>query len=388
MKRKRVMSACIVCSLVLAGTARAVESGGISVVTGLRTVAPFEVVPEGETKGVEQILGVQAQIQKQLQAKKPGARGQHPKAHGCAKGVFQVRGDIPSELRVGVFKEAREYDVLIRYSNGREFDDRKPESSHGMAIKLLGVEGEKVMPGEEDSQTQDFLLVDSPTFFSRDPESLGKFMVALMRAVGAAVKAGKDPEEARDIFFETDADEYPEIPILVERMQRAGIANPLWATYHSATPYLLGNEKEKFMVRYKAVPTGAPERSYPVDKPNGLAEAMANQLGKSKRSAAFEFRIVRYQGDRAGAAEDPTREWDSSEEVAVADLNIPPQDVALQSCEELSFTPWHTLAEHQPMGGINRARFPVYLESVKMRGASPSSEPTAFGATSISDSDS
>ena len=29
-------------------------------------------------------------------------------------------------------------------------------------------------------------------------------------------------------------------------------------------------------------------------------------------------------------------------------------------CENLSFTPWHTIPEHRPLGGINRVRKTVY----------------------------
>ena len=45
-------------------------------------------------------------------------------------------------------------------------------------------------------------------------------------------------------------------------------------------------------------------------------------------------------------------------------LHIPAQQVdsAAQRAfgENLSFTPWHSLPEHRPLGGINRARKIVY----------------------------
>ena len=37
--------------------------------------------------------------------------------------------------------------------------------------------------------------------------------------------------------------------------------------------------------------------------------------------------------------------------------------------EELVFNPWQSLAAHQPLGGINRLRKPVYLSSAEHRGA-------------------
>jgi len=43
---------------------------------------------------------------------------------------------------------------------------------------------------------------------------------------------------------------------------------------------------------------------------------------------------------------------------------------ALEHCEMLAFSPWHSLAAHQPLGSINRLRRSVYSESANHRGAS------------------
>ena len=50
----------------------------------------------------------------------------------------------------------------------RQADDDREADLHGMAIKLLGVEGEKVLESEKEAPTQDFVLVDQPVFFIRD----------------------------------------------------------------------------------------------------------------------------------------------------------------------------------------------------------------------------
>lgn len=372
MKPTHILSVFIACY--------AVFPAGAEDDTGMDVVSPFEVVPtEDEQQGVEAIR----QIQHKLQLSRPSMRGQHPKAHGCVKAVFQARADIPADMRVGVLKDMRPYTAYIRYSNGREFDDRKPESSHGMAIKLLGVEGEKLMPEARDAKTQDFLLVDSPTFFSENPTSLAKFVKSMLEAVGAAVEAGEDAEQARIEFMRDNVKEFPEIERLLSRIKANMMTNPLSATYHSATPYLLAGENKKFMVRYKAVPRGQSKDSTPITTKDGLKEAMVRQLVEQKQPAAFEFRMVRYQSSPPeGAAEDPTQEWDKFDETTVADIVIFPQDFstdeATQLCEQLSFTPWHSLPEHKPMGGINRARLPVYRDSVTTRRHDPVSEPEGW----------
>jgi len=72
--------------------------------------------------------------------------------------------------------------------------------------------------------------------------------------------------------------------------------------------------------------------------------------------------------------ENDSVEWDEtkSKPVTVATLRIPTQkvdgsgDLAIR-CEAMSFNPWHALAEHRPMGGMNRLRKVVYLASVAKR---------------------
>ena len=71
--------------------------------------------------------------------------------------------------------------------------------------------------------------------------------------------------------------------------------------------------------------------------------------------------------------EDTRTEW--SEEEApfykVATITIPKQifDTPEQNefCENLSFTPWHALPEHRPLGSVNRMRKVIYGHISRMR---------------------
>src|SRR5690242_10736713 len=71
-------------------------------------------------------------------------RGQHPKPHGCVQAQFEVLGDIPDQLKVGLFAKPARYTAYIRFSNGKSEDDTQPDV-HGMAIKLTGVPGRKIL---------------------------------------------------------------------------------------------------------------------------------------------------------------------------------------------------------------------------------------------------
>jgi hypothetical protein len=89
--------------------------------------------------------------------------------------------------------------------------------------------------------------------------------------------------------------------------------------------------------------------------------------------ASFDFAVqVRSPSDEA-KFEDVTVEWKEAdvEFRSVATIKIPKQDIdtpeADSRCESLFFTPWHSLPEHRPIGGINRLRLAVYQASVDRR---------------------
>ncbi len=89
-------------------------------------------------------------------------RGQHPKSVGFVVADFVVETGLPEDLRFGVFKErGARYGAVVRFSNARNLGDAKT-GGHGMAIKLFGVQGEKLMPTASETQTQDFLLFRQP----------------------------------------------------------------------------------------------------------------------------------------------------------------------------------------------------------------------------------
>ncbi|HVJ94349.1 MAG TPA: hypothetical protein VM580_31390, partial [Labilithrix sp.] len=91
-------------------------------------------------------------------AKGQTKRDAHPKALGVLKGVFQIEGNVPDDLAVGLFANAgNSYDCWLRFSNanGGIQPDNKPDQ-RGLAIKLL-------TPGTDKPLGQDFVLLSHPT---------------------------------------------------------------------------------------------------------------------------------------------------------------------------------------------------------------------------------
>ena len=71
--------------------------------------------------------------------------------------------------------------------------------------------------------------------------------------------------------------------------------------------------------------------------------------------------------------EDATVEWKEAESPyhAVARISIPRQrfddDARMARCEQVGFNPWHCLAEHRPLGSMNRARRSIYQAMAAFR---------------------
>lgn len=313
-----------------------------------------EFVPAGEEAMIDQIVVIHRYVQEFSDRKRtPVPRGQHPKQHGCVRADFIVEPNLPPMLRHGVFFEPRTYRALIRFSNGRQWDDTKLDV-HGMAVKLLEVEGEKVLESEKDAQTQDFLMIDHPVFFVRNVTDYVSFMEDF-RSFETGGILSKISTGLKFLFC----------PYQQFRLLRAGGSkkpdSPLGTQYWSTTPFKVGPLAVKFSTRPDLAGAPVVQTS---DSPDRLRAAMSAHL--QQHEARFDF-LVQVQTDPvAMPVEDPTVIWDetTSPYQKVATIRIPSQSFEsteqMQFCENLSFTPWHALVEHRPLGGINRARKKVY----------------------------
>jgi hypothetical protein len=91
---------------------------------------------------------------------------------------------------------------------------------------------------------------------------------------------------------------------------------------------------------------------------------------KNPLAVRFGFYVQRQSDPSDMPIEDPTVEWKSVWE-RMATIEIDAQDFDFPARWEwgnkLSFSPWHALEEHRPLGGINRARRLVYPASYDLR---------------------
>ncbi|MEH2462167.1 catalase family protein [Nostoc sp.] len=292
-----------------------------------------------------------------VQAEKgPDLRKDHPKSHGLVWGEFIIEGNIPQSLQVGIFAQSQTYPIWVRFSNasnaekrGKFKSDLEPDI-RAMAIKLMQVEGQKVLDDEQ--ETQDFLLLNTPIFFVKNAQG---FAILTKASVGKA-----DPEELRSLA--------PTFEIL-KAVTSKQVANPLLIQYWSTTPYQLGSQSIKFSVKPQQQES---PKSIP-DSEIYLREAMVAYLSADSQEATFDFLVQCYVNDEKTPIEDPMQEWkeEDSPFIKLATIRIPPQKFDFQERdrlnEGLSFNPWHTLTEHAPLGSVNLARKKVYQEIAKAR---------------------
>jgi hypothetical protein len=305
-----------------------------------------EYPPKGEAEETEKIIALlKKSLEKDYPAPKRTLRDAHPKQVGLVKAEFTVLDNIPKQYKVGVFKEAKTYKAWIRFSklsNGPDIS----KDSRGMAIKLMGVPGEKILEAEKNETTQDFVFMSTQFFVTKDVAGFA----SLLKAVGGGkLKAA--------LHFLT----HPNLTKLFLKI-RIKVASMFGLDWGSTTPYLLGDRA----VKYAVLPDTPTTETIPTDKPadNYLTQRMAAHLAEKDANLSFYIQ-VQVDAEKM-PIEDPRVLWDRglSPFIKVASIRIMKQtfDSEAQRLygDSLSFTPWHSLPEHRPMGGINRGRKAIY----------------------------
>lgn len=298
-------------------------------------------------------------------------RDAHPKAHGCVRAEFHVSKNIPAHFAKGIFVPDQSYQAWIRFSNASNDATSADidKDARGIAIKLLGVSGQKILESEKQATTQDFIMINHPVFFANDAKRYLSFMNdvnsrnmirKLHIPVALGFKGTMNALSARN----------------------SQIANPLYARYWSMVPYQLGFGNDRQAVKYSVRACSVTPNNLPKNPTHDfLREALKNTLQNS--DACMEF-LIQPRTLSKMLVEDSMTEWD--EKVApfyqVATIHIPKQnfDTLEQNkfCENLSFTPWHALPAHKPLGAVNRMRKVIYENISRVRhdmNSAPRQEP-------------
>jgi len=295
----------------------------------------------------------------------PLRRGFHAKLHAGVVAEFRVLPDLPEAARAGIFREARTFPALVRFSNGSPGlqADGRPDP-RGIAIKLIGAPGKKLLPGLEDAVTQDFLATSHSV--TSTVRNVGEFMafiraaknkltlpITLARELGVAESARLLKAFASTVLF-------------------SKVRSMATEQFSSTAPIKLGPYAIKFTVRPH---DGTPPPSARPKTDNFLHDELADRLRAG--DVTLDFLIQFYVDDARTPIEDTSVAWkpEVAPFVKVAEVRLLQTDIdspaghALgEAVDHLAFNPWHASEDHRPLGNIMRARRVAYEASSGLRG--------------------
>jgi len=278
-------------------------------------------------------------------------RAVHTKLTALVEGSLRVHDRIPPELQVGLFARPAHYDLRIRYSNANFIIQPDTVGDiRGMAIQVRDVQGTLLTP---ENPTQDFLLITADVLAAKDAVEFLSFTRAQLNGELPKYFAPRH-RRAWALLAGLSASAKPPVGETVADYK-----------YWSAVPFRYGEGRAvKFSVRPRDRRLGrqASKKTF--------REALAERLqsGPVKLDLCVQPQVDPHRMP----IEDATVRWSErlSKPQPVATIRLHKQTLAddmEQLGEAIRFSPWHCLAEHRPLGSLNRARRAIYQQLQAMR---------------------
>jgi hypothetical protein len=287
----------------------------------------------------------------------PG-RALHRKQLAAAHGTLEVLNGLPEFASHGLFAVAHDYEVWVRLSNGGldRAADKVPDI-RGFALRVFGVRGNSALGGPATSQ--DFTLINQEAFaFAGSTEFIDFVMAAA---------------EGNAALFKYIFQRYGVLgaPRQIGRMLKV-VGRPFSGfateTLFSTLPMANG----PFAVRVRLVPSETNGSPAP-DARGDWAADFARRL--RERPLHWDLQLQYFASEATTPIEDASVNWNTPY-TTVARLMLPRQDLASEEAQALAgkveggtIDPWQALAEHRPLGDVQRARKVVYFASQQGRGA-------------------
>jgi len=359
------------------------------------TVAPLRYSPafeHPEKDDAQTLADINAQMRK-IQDKTyadggKAIRSVHAKSHGLLVGELRILADLPPELAQGLFAQPGVLPLVMRLSTTP--GDLLPDdvsTPRGMAIKVIGVRGAR-LAGSEGDATQDFVLVNGPTFNKPDASSFARSL-KLLAATTDKAQGAKQVLSAALRGLEKAVEAVGGQSATLTALGGHPETNPLGETYYSQVPILFGDYFGKLCVRPLSPSLQALHKA-PVDldgKPDGLRDAVAAHF--EEQGGEWELCVQLCADIGQMPIEDASVAWDEAlspyRPVAhiVAGAQAAWSDAKAHAIDEgLSFNPWHAIAAHRPLGGVMRVRKGAYEAAARFRAERNQrtlSEPKAIG---------
>jgi catalase len=249
--------------------------------------------------------------------------------------------------------------------------DDSISTPRGLAIKIIGVEGKR-LEGSEQESNQDFVMVNGPTFNAPSAKAFHKSLKLLAPTTDRIpdVKKGvsavmRTVEQTLEVFGGESA--------LAKALGGEPPTHILGETFYSQLPLRYGD----FIAKVQAAPvsedlTRLSGQPIDIGQPDILRELVIDHFRTN--ASVWEFRVQLCTDLATMPIDDPTKQWDEAQSpfIAVARLTVEPQPAWNESRSEavddgMSFSPWHGLEDHRPLGELMRIRKTVYHRSQQFR---------------------
>jgi hypothetical protein len=298
----------------------------------------------------------------EIQARKslrygPG-RTLHRKQLTAAHGTLEVLDGLPGFAKYGLFTEPHDFEVWVRLSNGGldKASDARPDV-RGFAMRVFGVRGPSAL-GNGPAVSQDFTLINQEVFSFPTSDEFISFVAAASHGNGALLK---------HIFKRYGLGAPRQLARLLKFAGKAftGFATePLFSTLPMANgPYA---------ARVRLLPSEANGKPMPGANKDWAADFSARL---AHQPLHWDLQLQFYADDATTPIENAAVNWPTPY-VTVARLMLPQQDTSgaqgqalAQRIEGTTIDPWQAMADHRPLGDVQRARKVVYFASQKGRGA-------------------
>ncbi|WP_201617932.1 catalase family protein [Psychrobacter urativorans] len=307
-------------------------------------------------------------------------RDAHAKGYCALKAKFEILDDIPKEYAQGFYAKAGVHDAVIRFSNGapKVDADIKLGLAQGLAIKVFDVPGKKLAPGEENSTTFDYNLINFPVFFCNRIEDYA-YISKLFLQMGDYLAKGKLGEAK--FAFDWLTNHSSKLPskesfktlAAISKFAKIEPKNTLLYSFYSQGAVRHGDYMAKIRVKPTKKASKKVTRRTPdlASKSEAIQPLIINEI--REHDYMFEVQIQLCRNLKQQPIDELTKEWKESDApfVTVARLTIPCQDVPddgnFEIMENLSFTPFRCLEANRPIGNIQQSRLKAYQVASKTR---------------------
>lgn len=307
-------------------------------------------------------------------------RDAHANGYAALKASVEILDNLPPELAQGIYAKAGKHEAVVRFSNGssRVLPDKLSGNAQGFALKIFGMEGTKLAPGEEDSPNVDFNLINNPIFFCNSAEHYVFISKLFLKITDFFEKGALGKAEFAALWVTENKKAFPNWEAMKElkalmTFQKIPSINSFLYEFYSMGAVRHGD----YMAKVRVAPTEQTKASITHKEIDIESEDWPYRKGIiqeiTQKEITFDLQIQLCRDLEKMPINDLTVEWDQEDSPfqTVAKITIPQQEIPtdgnFEVMENLSFTPFRTIAENAPIGNLQRSRQMAYVTSSQTR---------------------